>query len=101
MEDQEYRNIICKRFCSYYKSGKESLSCGAFNFLKLSLTPGELKGLIENKLFTPLAIEDNELCKSCKFSLNDCDFHAGLSEIPCGGYRIVKILKERNRLQFR
>ncbi|MFN3739725.1 MAG: hypothetical protein ACK4TF_03500 [Thermodesulfovibrionales bacterium] len=99
--EKEYRNIICKKFCSYYKPDKEEYSgtvnprCGAFKFLKTSLTPEELKGLIKGKLFVSPLFDQKDLCQRCDFRFNDCDFYAGLSQNPCGGYRIIETLKHR------
>lgn len=93
--EEEYRNIICKRFCSYYKEGKEKLSCGAFELLKISLTPKELRVLIEDRDSANILIEPEDICQVCDFRFNDCDFYAGLSDRPCGGYNLMKILKDR------
>ncbi len=92
---KEYRDIICKKFCSYYKPGKEELSCGAFEFLKISLTLEELRDLIKGKLFINPLLDQKDFCERCAFRFNDCDFYAGLSASPCGGYRIIETLKNR------
>lgn len=94
MKEDEYRDIICKRFCSYYKPLKRDFSCGAFEFLKGSLTPEEIKALIEARVFTGL-IEEKDLCQICSFRFGDCDFYEGLSDTPCGGYNLVMLLKKR------
>lgn len=99
-DKNKYRDIICKRFCSYYKEGKEELSCGAFKLLKISITPGELTALIEGKFSAGILIEPEDLCQRCDFRFDDCDFYAGLSDRPCGGYNILKILKEGSAPQI-
>ncbi len=93
--ERKYRDIICKKFCSYYKPGKEEISCGAFEFLKTSLTPEELKDLINGNLFINPFLEQKDLCQRCDFRFNDCDFYAGHSPDPCGGYRIIETVIEQ------
>lgn len=93
--EEGYRNIICNRFCFYYKPGKEEFSCRAFDLLKASLTLKELQDLVEGRLFTELLIEPKDICKKCNFRFDDCDFFAGLSANSCGGYSLLNKLKER------
>ncbi len=38
MKDKDYTSIICKGFCSFYREGKEDLSCGTYLFLRNNLT---------------------------------------------------------------
>jgi len=41
MKEAVYTSLICKQFCSYYKSGKEAIHCGGYSYLKKFLTPSD------------------------------------------------------------
>jgi hypothetical protein len=98
MKDRIYADIICKKFCKYYKEGKEELHCGGYEILRNNLTPYELKmlaGLLrpdenikdlipsKNKALTKL------ICEKCDFFDDGCDFAEDGSGPPCGGYLII------------
>jgi len=94
MKNPLYTEIICKGYCRYYSPGKEEFMCGSYEVLRLNLTPQELRNLVKIR-FRVLAenLSDylrNLFCNKCKFKRNDCDFYAGLSDTPCGGYMILK-----------
>ncbi len=110
MKDKIYTEIICKRFCKYYKEGKEELLCGGYEFLRNNLTTDELKIML-NSPSPPLKLrggrgelylkdmkyeipdEDEELinlvCKQCDFFIDGCDFAENRSGPPCGGYILI------------
>jgi hypothetical protein len=77
-----YTELICERFCSFYRPGKERLKCGTYSFLEKNLTPGELRFAVENmpaeKVVCDPLSEDvtiRELvCEKCDFLVGGCDF---------------------------
>jgi|Deesub1362A_J573_1020465.scaffolds.fasta_scaffold00045_148 hypothetical protein len=105
MKNRRYTELICKRFCSFYKPGKERLKCGTYTFLQRNLSTGELTQVVKK---TPSGYDFSEdatiktlICRKCSFVADDCDFRASkiatTSQIgkgkgtvsPCGGYSIV------------
>lgn len=97
MKEALFTELICRKFCSFYKEGKEELTCETYNFLVRNLTKGELGSLIEGMSKTiDLSSDDfikGTICNSCEFFKNDCDFRAGLASPPCGGYVILENLR--------
>jgi len=95
MKNPLYTEIICKGYCRYYRPGKEGLMCGSYEVLRLDITPQELRSLVKIR-FKVLEAENlsdylrDLFCNKCKFRKNDCDFYAGLSDTPCGGYIILE-----------
>ena len=96
MKDHNYTEVICKRFCKYYREGKEELTCGTYNFLNNTLTLNELISESSNILSVPDFSVDEEIlktvCEKCDFFKDGCDFRAGESVSPCGGYTIIEWL---------
>lgn len=101
MKDNDYTGIICKKFCSFYKEGKEDLCCGTYEFLKRNLTPVELRSIIElskavehPSAYTFAADDDIKklVCNNCDFLVDGCDFREDGSLPPCGGYIIIETL---------
>jgi hypothetical protein len=101
MKDNDYVDIICKKFCSFYKEGKEDLCCGTYQFLKKNLTPVELRSIIvlskagEHTGEYTFAADDEIkklVCNKCDFLVDGCDFREDGSHPPCGGYIIIETL---------
>ena len=96
MKKNNYTDIICRRFCRFYKGGREELTCGTYNFLLRNLTAGELKSSVlsvKSRAGFPLDEELRALaCEQCDFLADGCDFRAGLDSPPCGGYAIIEQL---------
>lgn len=102
MKELPYVDSVCKKFCRYYKEGKEDLYCGGYKVLEQNLTASELSGLIE---VSPPKVKSDDIikrlnrrtdkklmalvCEKCDFMLDGCDFRAGYSGPPCGGYTIL------------
>lgn len=100
MKDPRYTELICKRSCSYYRPGKDKFSCGAYEFIRRNLTPGELAAVVKGTSgdADPCANDLNAVCECCAFYEGGCDFAAKgkalstremESETPCGGYKIL------------
>ena len=92
MKEAVYTSLICKQFCSYYKSGKEAIHCGGYSYLKKFLTPSELNELIKIlRCYDNLVLNEklSFLCAKCDFREDGCDFAENKTEIPCGGYLII------------
>jgi len=96
MDDRSCADLICKRFCTFYKPGRELMGCGSYVFLRANLSPGELRRAAEETKPGYDLSEDESvrelLCERCEFASEGCDFHLGLASPPCGGYTIVKRL---------
>jgi hypothetical protein len=95
----DYTDIICKGFCTFYKSGKEELTCGTYDFIFGNLTPAELESAIQGIAPTPDFTCDTKIqgliCEKCAFTIDGCDFRDGLDAPPCGGYTIIEWLLKR------
>lgn len=96
MKKAAYTELICKGFCSFYREGRDELTCETYNFLARNLTASELKSLIHGISKTPdLSFDDyikNTICIRCEFLKEDCDFRAGKQSPPCGGYVVIEKL---------
>jgi len=96
MKEEPYTEIICRKFCQFYKGGKEELQCGTYLYLKASFSSKELAGIVPEVPVVPLRDHDkiieNLICKQCDFLTDGCDFREGLDSPPCGGYAIVEHL---------
>jgi hypothetical protein len=95
----DYTDIICKRFCTFYKSGKEELTCGTYDFISRNLTPGELTSVVRGIPSLPDFSFDEKIrvlaCGKCDFVADGCDFREGMDAPPCGGYAIAEwLMKE-------
>lgn len=101
MKDKDYTSIICKGFCSFYREGKEDLSCGTYVFLRNNLTLRELlcelelakmKELPSESVFPADETIKKLVCDKCDFLVGGCDFREDGSHPPCGGYGIIQML---------
>ena len=99
MKKDDYTDIICKGFCTFYKSGKKELACETYDFISRNLTPGELESAIQRIPSTPDFTLDKKvkglICEKCGFMTDGCDFREGLESPPCGGYTIIEWLIKR------
>lgn len=102
MKRDEYTDIICRGFCTFYKEGKEESACGTYHFLESNLTSGELKAGIKGIKPEPDFSRDKEIerlvCEQCDFFVDGCDFREGLGAQPCGGYAIVEWFLRKKHL---
>lgn len=103
MKTASYTDIICKKFCDYYKDGKEELACETYNFLAGKFTPGELEAGLRDIGELPDFLHDEEIkkliCENCDFLIDGCDFREGLNAPPCGGYTIIEWLIKNKDLR--
>lgn len=99
MKEKEYVDLICQRFCVYYKGGREEIRCGTFSFLRSTLSSGELRELIEaagasGEAPTVTCAKDQDVmrlaCEGCDFRIDGCDFRDGRVGPPCGGYAVME-----------
>lgn len=102
MKTAKYIELICKRYCNYYKDVKEDLTCETYNFLAEKFTPDELESKIHDIKIKPQFSCDEEIkrliCDRCEFLINGCDFRDGLDAPPCGGYAIIEWLIKKKAL---
>lgn len=96
MKEKAFTDIICKRFCAFYKDGQEDLQCGTYIFLRERFSSEALEREITGMYGIPSLSEDgsinNLICDKCEFKVDGCDFREGLDSPPCGGYMIVEYL---------
>ncbi|HTZ17006.1 MAG TPA: hypothetical protein VMB78_01070 [Dissulfurispiraceae bacterium] len=98
MKTPGYTDIVCRRFCRYYKKGKDELECGGYKFLVDNFTLSELH-LMTDLLDSPDTLKDqipaeNEdlfslVCEVCDFRIDGCDYREDRSGPPCGGFILV------------
>ncbi|RMG75168.1 MAG: hypothetical protein D6710_00405 [Nitrospirae bacterium] len=91
-------DIICKRFCVFYKPGKEELLCGTYLYLlkhydttTLELVPADYRAD-----FTMDEEIMKQVCKGCDFLKDGCGYRDGEGTPPCGGYTIVEWLLKKH-----
>jgi hypothetical protein len=102
VKKRSYTDILCGRFCKYYKRGKEGLACGTYDFLARNLTAFELKSAIDCISSDADFIRDKEIedriCSRCDFLVDGCDFKSGVEAPPCGGYIVLGRLFKKPRV---
>ncbi len=98
-KEEHYTGLICKRFCAFYRSGKEELYCGTYSYLvseckeeDLEDIPGELDTAFDEDEW----IRDN-ICSRCDFLIDGCGYRDGEGTPPCGGYAVVEWLRKKHR----
>ena len=101
MKENDYVNIVCRPFCSFYKEGKEEIQCGGYNLLKDQFTLSELKILaaqiektkdISRQIPTKNKNLADLICSQCDFLIDGCDYSENRSGPPCGGYILINEL---------
>lgn len=90
MEEDDLR-ALCRNFCQYYKPSKnEDNKCKGYLVAKELIEKGKDLSFVK----TDTALDDKtvsilseNLCPSCSFYENDCDFAADVDTAPpCGGF---------------
>ncbi len=96
MKTKKITEIICRRYCKYYKEGKEYLLCGTYRYLAERYSIEVLERVPEE--ITPDFSWDSyileEICRRCEFFADGCDFRGGNPGPPCGGYYVVEWLRK-------
>ena len=101
MSESNLHEILCSRFCPYYKPSKEeNLACKGFMVVERFISEGNEIPFIKSDKICDIGTEKTlreHLCVSCPFYENDCDFaqhEDGAS--PCGGFLLLGILMEES-----
>lgn len=105
MKDDSYTRIICKKFCRFFKEGKEELHCETYQFVKRRFPPEVLENLTKDFSGSPDFSQDSLIreliCTKCDFLIDGCDFRDGLGSAPCGGYGVVEhLIKSKSCKRF-
>jgi len=97
VKNERLTGIICRRYCAYYKEGKEGLLCGTYRYLAQRFSAEELESAPEKIVpdFSEDAFILEEICSACDFLVGGCDYRAGIAAPPCGGYRLVEWLRRQ------
>lgn len=87
----DLRVELCSRFCPYYKPGKkEDLACRGFLVIDGLIRDGRQIPFLFTEERPGCEIQESllrNLCTSCAFSGDGCDFfRQGNSFSPCGGF---------------
>lgn len=111
MPKADFQSYLCRPFCSFFRDGeKEELACQGAQVLDAlirggRLHPEQLPGGLrkEPRLWR---VDDPELeaalCRVCPFRVDGCDFYSpqrSAQTEPCGGYLLLKLLKEDNAIR--
>jgi len=98
VKNKKLTEIICRRYCRYYKDGKENLLCGTYRYLAERYPVGELQRVPEGIIpdFSRDTYILDEICKKCEFFADGCDFREGNPGPPCGGYCVVEWLRKQS-----
>jgi len=97
--------LVCKRYCSYYKPGqKEEMACQGFkalhDFIEAHPTSAEDFPPKQNNPFKDQYhhLLHHTLCQYCDFLIDGCDFtdpeHTG-QPLPCGGYIAAELVLQQ------
>jgi hypothetical protein len=93
MQDTSLEQIICLKFCSYYKPGKnEALACQGYRVAERLLRKGkhlDLESAPGDSSRVPVDRIINILCSACDFHEQDCDFMQDRTARPCGGFVLL------------
>lgn len=90
MKEDELREI-CRNFCKYYKPSKnEDIKCNGYLVVRELIKKGKDLGFERTDTTlddgTTRMLSEN-LCPSCSFYENDCDFAEHVENAPpCGGF---------------
>jgi hypothetical protein len=90
---------LCKKYCSYYKSSKDSdLSCRGMSVVEKLMEGGKHITFQKYDRVCTNATEEvlvKHMCITCPFYKGDCDFiqYQGTS-LPCGGFILLVQLFE-------
>jgi radical SAM protein with 4Fe4S-binding SPASM domain len=119
LEKIAMRDLICQKFCSYYKPQQdEAEKCLAFELLQAwSGWAPDIAAALRSKPETgmiaggadPLPkspgyeiahqVLDKTICCHCAFRSHGCDFADGLQgALPCGGVRVLESLLENGKV---
>lgn len=99
-KDMLHTELICKRFCSFYKGGKEELQCQTYRYIR-SNVPERLLHDLPEELTPDFSVDGwikEEICNHCDFLIDGCDYREGNPSPPCGGYVVVEFLKKKGLL---
>jgi hypothetical protein len=85
--------ILCLKFCTYYKPGKnEELACRGYMVVERLLREGKSIDLDRTSGESSRIPTDrivNALCLACDFQKQDCDFMLDRAARPCGGFVLL------------
>ncbi|MBF0567291.1 MAG: hypothetical protein HQK95_00345 [Nitrospirae bacterium] len=100
MKDELHTQLICKGFCEFYSEGKDSMLCKAYEAVRDAIPVERLQEILEKSQTTsPTFAFDTfirgHICAECDFRVDGCDYADGLNSPPCGGYKVIELLKER------
>jgi len=111
MIKEAFMDTVCRPYCMFYKQGqKEEMACQGLRVVK---------ALVENRQISEESLrmgpKDRQLwakhrkyltvsvCDHCSFQAEDCDFQSPLFSEgmePCGGYIVLSLLLENNRVDL-
>jgi hypothetical protein len=99
MEKDAIIKGVCVKHCRYYKPSKdEALSCRGFLVIEHLLQQGKEITCGEQRISVGPHTEETlvgNLCVSCPFSPDDCDFRLKKKgSSPCGGFLVLGRLIE-------
>lgn len=89
-KDSLLEQILCSKYCTYYKPGKnEELACRGAVVVERLLHEGKNRALeCHLREFEPADAEliIKTMCTACDFYEQDCDFMQNREARPCGGF---------------
>ena len=92
-KDPLLSRMLCLTFCSYYKPDKnEELVCRGYAVVKRLQQQGKVISFKKSKeAADPATVEDlrKELCVTCDFQKQDCDFTQDRTTPSCGGFALL------------
>ena len=99
MDAHSLNELVCQRFCTYYKpSKKEDLACQGFIVIERLIKKGReitFENPAKNAGASTKKRLRSEICPSCPFYKDDCDFIMGKAgSLPCGGFVLLGYLLE-------
>ena len=87
--DGDIRKKLCGAFCKYYKpSKKEDLACKGFLVVERLIRKGTRIPFDDRASILPVSTQETligNMCVSCPFYAEDCDFVQHRELPPCGG----------------
>lgn len=95
--NDELRENVCERFCSYYKPGRSGESaCLGFLVIEDLVERDSGIGIPPSGTGQSDVAVDRTLCEYCGYRAGDCDFAEGITGAPpCGGFIVIGLLIQK------
>ncbi len=104
-KDASLKKMICLSLCAYYKPGKnEELTCRGYEVVRQLRLQGRTTTNEQSSTATDSAAAEmlvQQMCMTCDFHQQDCDFMNDRTAKPCGGFILLMQLLASQDISLR